>query len=106
MHKFSRKDGTEGIIEWSKDGSAVNACQPPCLTFSEEWCVTKAHTPCLHLKYSHRKHRRETEQRRHGGDYYYYETGVLASACLCLLRTLGVPLVKRVVQSLLLSDEY
>ena len=41
-----------------------------------------------------------------GGGYYYYETGVLASACLCLLRTLGVPLVKRVVQSLLLSDEY
>ena len=105
MHKFSRKDGTEGIVEWSKDGSAVNACQPPCLTFSEEWCVTKAHTPCLHLKYSHRKHRREAEQRHHGR-VYYYETGVLASACLCLLRTLGVPLVKRVVQSLLLSDEY
>ena len=105
MHKFSRKDGTEGIIEWSKDGSAVNACQPPCLTFWEEWCVTKAHTPCLHLKYSHRKHRRETEQRHHGRGYYD-KTGVLASACLCMPRTLGVPLVKRVVQSLLLSDEY
>lgn len=68
-------------------------------------CDTKAHSPCLHLKYSHRKHRRETEQRHHGRDYYD-ETGVLASACLCMPRTLGVPLVKRVVQSLLLSDEY